>query len=89
MAVLGSVIEDTSTDLNLEELFNESLRCEARHTVNNILECSIEVVARFSSCIRHNILVCQNVVDGLPLLGPNQCSECGRRVSECWQIIPI
>lgn len=96
MAVLGSLAQDTSTDLDLEKLFGENLRCEAEHTggiiKTSLGECSVEVVARLRTCYTDKV-ICQKMVDQVNSLGHqyarSKCGLCKEKVSICWKVIPI
>lgn len=74
----------------IELNFDQEPACEARHNPRNTLMCSVEVVAKYSSCQRGGILVCQRVVDFTELHGNEPCGMlCTNTVADCWRIIPI
>lgn len=79
---------DTGLGVDLEELFEESLRCECSHDDFDSLPCTLEVVAIRMSCAKR-ILICAEGVRWTIYVGLDNCFDCGRQVKDCWKVIPI
>lgn len=72
----------------IELHFDDEPACGARHRLENCLECSVEVVAKFNSCVTTGVLVCQKAVNYI-LDSEGLCEGCREPVDYCWRIVFI
>ncbi len=77
---------DTFELIELEEMFNEDLKCEFEHSISS---CSVDVTHQIIWC-RGSIHVCINSVKkNFEDVSNTICGGCYHKASECWRIVLI
>lgn len=74
----------------LEQTFEEDCNCASAHSYPDMPSCSIEVVARKTTC-RRDFLICDSSLEcnqKYMALG-GVCDKCNNLAFECWTIRPI
>lgn len=70
--------------LELEQQFEDSIRCEAIHD-----DCLVDARYRCDSC-KETVLWCENAHKGyLTIVGFGKCESCLRPIPQCWKITPL
>jgi hypothetical protein len=86
---------DVESDFDLFMLIENfnAPHCEANHQDSNNLKCTHQPVARYNSCTRHHVPVCQAAVDFVHFCYEQgkayTCAECGKPCEDDWWLEPL
>lgn len=85
---------ETEFDTEFEIILSKPPKCESKHGVGNIPECSGNAVALYA-CVcaaPATILVCQNAADyaASKIADPARlCGTCKMPCNQCWTVAPL